>query len=87
MVTLVEGIPSPAPLATGGTSECFGSRDVGRAMRTTPRKEIMAAICSLRVNGSSRRMNEQAQQATIGARKVMTVASLSGRYWSESLTY
>lgn len=55
-------------------------------MRTTPRKEIKPAICSLRVNGSWRR-NEQAQQATIGARKVITVASESGRYWSESGAY
>ena len=86
MVTLVEGNPSPAPLATGGTSERRGSRDVGRAMRTTPRKETMPAICSLPPNGSWRR-NEQAQQATIGARKVITVASDRGRYCSESLAY
>ena len=53
-------------------------------MRTTPRKEMIPAICSLRVNGSWRR-NEQAQEATIGARKVITVASDRGRYLRESL--
>ena len=52
-------------------------------MRTTPKKEMTPAICSLRENGSWRR-NEQAQQATIGARKVITVASDRGRYSSES---
>ena len=44
----------------------------------------MAASCSLRVKGSWRRI-EQAQQATIGARKVITVASERGRYSRESL--
>ena len=55
----------------------------GRAMRTTPTKETAPASCSARVNGSWISI-EQAQQAAIGARKVMTVASASGRYWSES---
>ena len=58
-------------------------REAGRAMRTTPRKEMMPATCSLRVNGSFRRI-EQAQQATIGARKPITVASDKGRYLRES---
>lgn len=48
-------------------------------MRTTPRKAIAPAICSLRVNGSWIRI-EQAQQATFGARKVITTASERGRY-------
>ena len=61
----------------------LGKNDVGRAIRTTPRKETRPAIWEERVKGSCMR-TEQAQQATIGARKVITVASESGRYWSES---
>lgn len=79
----VDGRGSLAPLAGGVEPDLFWRREVGRAMSMTPKKEIMPAICSLRVKGSWRRM-EQAQQATTGARKVMTVASERGRYSSES---
>ncbi len=53
-------------------------------MRTTPKSDTYAAICSMRVNGSLI-IKEQAQQARLGARKVMTVASLSGKYCKESI--
>lgn len=79
----VNGRPSVAPLAAGVVSELLGRSDIGRAMSTTPKKDTTPAICSARVKGSWRRM-EHAQQATTGARKVMTVASDSGRYSSES---
>ena len=46
---------------------------------------MMPAICSVRVKGSWIRML-QAQQATMGARKVITVASERGRYCRESLS-
>ena len=64
---------------------CFGDekKAVGRAMRTTPNNEIMAAIFSIRLKGSLIK-NEQAQHAKLGARKVMTIASASGRYRRES---
>ena len=58
--------------------------DVGLAIKTTPSKETKPAICSLRVKGSWMR-KEQAQHARIGARKVMTVASATGRYMRESV--
>ena len=57
--------------------------DVGRAISRTPTSEIMPAICSMRVKGSWMSI-EQAQQATIGARNVMTMASARGRYRRES---
>ena len=82
VVEFIVGRLSVAPLASGGGEE-LERREVGRAMRTTPRKETMAANCSLRVKGWWRRI-EQAQQATIGARKVITVASERGRYSRES---
>jgi len=50
----------------------------------TPRRETSAAICSIRVKVSWMR-SEHAQQATIGARKVRTVASAIGRYIRESV--
>lgn len=78
----MEGRLSVPPLPAG-VGEELGRREVGRAIRTTPRKEIRAAYCSERVNGSWIRM-EQAQQATVGARKVITVASDRGRYSRES---
>lgn len=83
LVALDDGTPFPAPPAAGEALDRPGRRDVGRAMRTTPRKEIRPATCSLRVKGSWIR-TEQAQQVTIGARKVMTVASDRGRYSRES---
>ena len=83
VVEFMAGRLSVAPLAIGD-GEGLERRDVGRAMRTTPRKETMPAICSLRVKGWWSRI-EQAQQATIGARKVITVASERGRYSRESL--
>ena len=82
-VEFIDGRLSVAPLATGD-GEWLERREVGRAMRTTPRKEIMPTTCSLRVKGWWRRI-EQAQQATMGARKVITVASERGRYSRESL--
>jgi len=48
-------------------------------MRTTPTREIRPPSCSVRVKGSLMNL-EQAQQDTVGARKVMTVASDRGRY-------
>ena len=59
------------------------NKETGRAIRTTPNSEMYAAICSIRVKGSLMR-KEHAQQASEGARKVMTVASASGRYNNES---
>ncbi len=79
LVMFVDGRPSAAPLPAGGGAEWVGMREVGRAIRITPRREITPATCSLRVKGSWMRI-EQAQQATIGAKKVMTVASDKGRY-------
>lgn len=74
-----EPMNSESPLA-GGTGSIPGEEnsDSGRAMRTTPKRETYAAICSMRVKGSLIR-KEQAQHARLGARKVMTVASASGR--------
>jgi hypothetical protein len=75
------GMKSASPLA-GGTGSLLcerkEKRDTGRAIRTTPNSETYAAICSILVNGSLIRY-EQAQQASDGARNVMTVASASGR--------
>ncbi len=71
----VKGALSAIPLASGISAE---AEENGRAMRKTPKKEIRPAICSVRVKGSLMRM-EQAQQATMGARNVITVASASGR--------
>ena len=71
--------PLAAPLVAVSELDLPGRSDVGRAMSTTPMKDTTPAICSLRVNGSWSKI-EQAQQATTGARKVMTVASDSGRY-------
>jgi len=74
-----EPMKSESPLE-GGTGSFPGeeNNDNGRAMRTTPKRETYAAICSMRVKGSLIR-KEQAQHARPGARKVMTVASASGR--------
>ena len=83
---MFEGTKSPSPLAGGtGSSECDSAakREAGRAMRNTPKRDTYAAICSMRVNGSLMR-KLHAQQASDGARKVMTVASASGRYSNES---
>jgi hypothetical protein len=70
---------SESPLA-GGTGSLPGEEksDIGRAIRTTPKRETYAAICSIRVKGSLIR-KEQAQHARLGARNVMTVASARGR--------
>lgn len=79
---------SESPLAGGTGSlawEIAEKKDIGRAIRTTPKRDMYAAICSIFVNGSLMR-NEHAQQAREGARKVMTVASARGRYRSESVT-
>ena len=83
VVEFMDGRLSVAPLAIGD-GEGLERSEVGRAIRTTPRKDIMPATCSLRVKGWWRRI-EQAQQATMGARKVITVASERGRYSRESL--
>ena len=82
-VAFVDGNPSAAPLPAGDELEWDEMNEAGRAMRTTPMNETTAATCSFRVNGSWISI-EQAQQATMGARKVMTVASDIGRYWRES---
>ena len=58
-------------------------KEAGCAMRTTPTKETAPASCSLRVNVSAR-SREQTQFATMGAMKVITVASARGRYRTES---
>lgn len=84
-VKFVVGVLSE-PLASGveeGEEGEVEKREVGCAMRTTPKRETRPAICSVRVKGSWRR-TEQAQQAKIGARKVMTVASERGRYSRET---
>jgi hypothetical protein len=84
---MFEGTESPSPLAAGtALSECDSAAksDIGRAIRTTPNNDTYAAICSMRVNGSLIR-KLQAQQASDGARNVMTVASASGRYNNESV--
>ena len=52
-------------------------------MNTTPRSEIKAATCCERVKGSLIR-TQHAAQATLGARKVITVASAMGKYRRES---
>ena len=84
LVAFVETIPPSTPVLDGTVVVCdCGNSEVGLAMRTTPKKEMMPAICSLRVNGSLIRM-EQAQQATVGAKNVITVASDRGRYCRES---
>lgn len=75
----VDGMASALPDALVDPFEDeAGMNDVGRAMRTTPRKETRPATCSERVNGSFIR-TQHAAQATLGARNVMTVASASGR--------
>jgi len=48
-------------------------------MRMTPAREMRPPSCSVWVKGSLMNL-EQAQQETVGARKVMTVASERGRY-------
>ncbi|KAF4512295.1 hypothetical protein G6O67_001456 [Ophiocordyceps sinensis] len=53
-------------------------RAAGWAMRTTPSSATTVASCSIRVNGSRSR-KQHSRPATPGARKVMTVASASGR--------
>ena len=85
LVAFAEAMPPSMPVPEGtvvGCDEC-GNNEEGRAMRTTPKKEMIPATCSLRVKGSLIRM-EQAQQATVGAKNVITVASDKGRYCSES---
>ena len=72
--------PDGAEIAAGAC----GMSDDGLAMKTTPTNETTPATCSLLVNGSLIRI-EQAQQATVGARNVITVASERGRYCNESL--
>jgi len=74
---------SPSPLAGGEVGLIKpANSEVGRAIRTTPTIDTKAAYCSIRVKGSLMKM-EHAQQAKLGARKVMTVASASGRYRRE----
>jgi len=78
----IPGTKSPSPLAMGA-GEDIPKKDVGRAINTTPNSDIIAAICSILVNGSLIKI-EHAQHASEGARKVITVASANGRYKSES---
>jgi hypothetical protein len=65
------------PLA-GGTEGEPEKKDTGRAMNMTPRKETRLPNFSFRVKGSLIKI-EHAQHDRLGARKVMTVASASGR--------
>ena len=77
---------SVAPMLAEGVDEGeLGKRNVGRAIRITPKRETRAAICSIRVKASWMR-REHAQQATMGARKARTVASAIGRYIRESVS-
>ena len=62
----------------------LSNKDSGRAMRMTPMRAMAPAICSFRVNGSWRRV-AHTQQARVGARNVMTMDSVIGRYRSESI--
>ena len=75
-------LPSVAP-TFGGVSEDPGNKDAGRAIRMIPKSETKPAICCARVKGSLMRI-QQAKQATVGARNVITVASAMGRYCNES---
>lgn len=75
-------LPSTPLALVDGTVE-FGKSDVGRAIRTTPRIDTKPATCCDRVKGSWI-TTQHAKQATVGARKDMTVASAMGRYCSES---
>lgn len=69
----------PAEGGVGGAAEeDVAKREVGRAMKITPTKATREPIFSMRVKGSLIR-NEQAQQESEGARKVITVASAMGR--------
>ena len=55
-------------------------------MRITPVRETMPPTFSTTVNGSlSEGITEQVKDMTVGTRKVMTVASGSGRYVNESV--
>lgn len=71
----------------GSAAGCgWGKRKVGRAIRVTPSREIAPPIFSWVVKGSLREgMSEQMSERTVGTRNVMTVASGSGRYDSESV--
>ena len=80
----MEGTLSVSPSEKSRVVVWDEKREDGRAIMTTPAREIIPAICSMRVKGSWRRM-EQAQQATIGARNVITVASPNSRYCRESI--
>lgn len=66
------------PAKTVGDGLWPERRLLGRAMTTTPRREIRLQMRSVRVKGWCKKM-EQAKQAAKGARKVMTVASAMGR--------
>jgi hypothetical protein len=76
---MATGAPSAFPVAGGIVLDSEEKRDAGLAIRTTPKSEMYAAICSIRVNRSFKK-NEHAQQDSEGARKVITVASARGRY-------
>lgn len=76
---------TPEPEGEAPPTEACGISEVGLAMKTTPMNETTPATCSLLVNGSLIKI-EQAQQATVGPKKVITVASERGKYCRESLT-
>ena len=80
-------VPGPVTIAVAFVAgeKSPEKRDAGWAIKSTPIRDITAASCSKRVNGSWIK-SEQAQQLTIGARKVITVASAIGRYSRESKT-
>ena len=76
---IAAGTASDEPLAAGGMNFADEEkREVGCAMKTTPKRDTKPAIFSRRVKGSSA-MTEHSQQAPMGARKVITVASAKGR--------
>jgi len=72
----------------GVFTESREKRDAGRAIKTTPRRENIDAKNSVLVNDSFREgISEQANEAMMGAKKVITVASESSRYASESAVF
>lgn len=83
IVLFVPATPSAFPLA-GGDSDEEKKSDAGLAMKTTPTNDTRLPILSIFVKGSLSK-NEQTQHVRLGARNVMTVASASGKYMSESV--
>ena len=78
MLNEIEASAEPLAIETAEEGLWPERSEVGRAITTTPRREMRPQMRSVRVKGWCRRM-EQAKQAAMGARKVMTVASAIGR--------